>query len=166
MANLILPNKVTIQLTDNREIPLAFPNALFTVCLFARHKNDFHLGPYISTDSGLVEITQSDLQNDIDSTYESGLMDYVSVETCFPFVEIRLDHPDDIDRAIKSRTEYWTSLLKGEKKRWGNMQNLLNAYYSSTNSKLQAIKGFSRIRDEWGGSKIEYNYKFMIQEKA
>lgn len=166
MTNIVLPEKVTIQLTDNRDGPLALPRVLFTVRLFARHRNDFFLGPYVSNDSGLVKITRTDLHHDIEAAYESGLMDYVPVETCFSFVEIRLDHPEDIEKAIKSRTEYWTSLLKGEKERWGTIQNLLDTYRTAANHSLRVDKGFPRIRDEWNGSKDKYDYRLVVQKKT
>jgi hypothetical protein len=166
MAKLVLPERVTIQLIDSHKQPLALSNALFTVYLFARRKNDFFLGPYVSKDSGVVEITGSDLRHDVEATYDSGLMDYMSVEDAFSFVEIRLDHPDDIDRALKSRTAAWTSLLKGEKERWGTMVKLLDAYRNASNRSLNVSKSFSRIRDEWDGSRTQYHYDFMVQTKT
>ena len=93
-------------------------------------------------------------------------MDYVAVEDAFPFVEIRLDHPDDIDRALKSRTTARTSLLKGEKERWGRMDKLLDTYRNAANRSLIVSKGFSRIRDEWDGSQTQYHYDFMVQTKT
>jgi hypothetical protein len=168
MSNLVLPERVTIQLIDNHRKPFALSNVLLTVCLFARRKNDFFLGPYVSNASGIVEITGLDLRHDIDATYDSGLMDYVAAENAFSFVEIRLEHPDDIDRALKSRTTAWTSLLKGEKERWGTMEKLLNEYRNASNPGLVVNKGssISRIRDEWDGSQTQYNYDLMVQKKS
>lgn len=166
MAHLVLPERVAIQLIDSHRQPVALSGALFTVCLFARHKNDFVLGPYVSNDSGIVEITGLDLRHDVDATYDSGLMDYVAAEDAFPLVEIRLDHADDIDRALKSRTTTWTSLLKGERERWGTIDKLLDAYRNASNRDLVVHKGLSRIRDDWDGSQTQYQYDFMIQRKT
>src|ERR1039457_5070279 len=161
MTNLVLPERVTIQLIDSHKKPLALPNTLFSVCLFTRRKNDFFLGPYVSNASGIVEITGANLRHDINATFDSGLMDYVAVENAFSFVEIRLDHPDDIDRALKSRTTAWTSLLKGEKERWGTMDKLFDVYRNASNLSFIVRKGSSRIRDEWDGSQMQYEYDFM-----
>lgn len=159
MANLILPDEVTIQLFDTDGQPMQIENVLFSVHLFARHKNDFNLGPYVSDPTGKVVISNADLRNDIVATHDSGCMDYCAVEGAFPFVEIRLSHPDDIDRIINARTTTaWTSLLKGEKERWGTMDNLIQTYRNASNPELMVWKGFSKIRDEWDGKKTQYHY--------
>lgn len=92
-------------------------------------------------------------------------MDYVAVETAFFMVEIRLDHPDDIDRALASRSNVLKTLLKGEKESRGSMKNLLNAYRQASNRTLVVHKGFDRIRDEWDGTKSECEYGFPILKK-
>ena len=166
MANLILPDEVTIQLIDTQDQPMAMANVLFSIYLFARHKNDFHLGPYVSDSSGTVTIPLTDLRHDIAANHSSGCMDYAPVEKAFSLIEIRLDHPDDIDRIINARTTTsWTSLLNGEEERWGTMDNLIQTYRSASNRELRVMKNFSRIRDEWDGSKKKYQYKFRVQKK-
>ena len=165
MANLVLPDEVTIQLLDTNGQPMQMENVLFSIHLFARQKNDFNLGPFVSDSTGKVLISNTDLRNDIAATYDSGCMDYCAVEGAFPLVEIRLSHPDDIDRIINARTTAWKSLLKGEKERWGTMENLISTYRNSSNHKLKVWKGFSKIRDEWDGTNKQYHYDFRIQEK-
>jgi hypothetical protein len=162
MGNLIIPQKITIHLIDYHGQLCALGNVLFTIHLFARRKNDFHLGPYLSDKDGIVTITEGDLRHDIDATYDSGLMDYTSVEDCHALVEIQPNTVDDIKRAIHSRETVWTNLLKGEKERWGSMQNLLKTYRESSNHRLVLPAVFPRIRDEWDGIKPEYEYDFRI----
>lgn len=162
MENLIIPKKVTIRLTDNRGTPLPIENVIFTVHLFARRKNDFNLGPYVSNIDGVVVITETDIRHEVAATYDSGLMDYVSVETCHTLVEIRLEPDENIQRALNCRETAWKNLLKGETERWGSMQNLLRTYREATNNRL---KDLSRIRADWDGSKEEYEYNFPINLK-
>jgi hypothetical protein len=162
MGNLIIPEKVTIRLKDNHGQPLPMANVIFGIHLFARHKNDFHLGPYVSNTDGIVVITGTDIQHDVEATYDSGLMDYVSVETCHTLAEIQLETADDIQKALHCRETEWTSLLKGETERWGSMNNLLKIYRQAANSRLNVCMGFSRIRDDWDGSKEEYGYDFAV----
>jgi hypothetical protein len=141
-------------------------NVILGVHLFASRKNDFYLGPYVSNADGIVVITKEDLYHDVEATYDSGLMDYVSVETCHTLVEIELKTADDIEKALHSREKVWTMLLKGETERWGTIKNLLKTYKTSANKNLDVSKEFSRIRDDWDGRRDEYEYDFFINPKA
>lgn len=162
MTNLILPQKVAIQLTDPTGKPLAIPDVLFEVHLFAQHKNDFDLGPYVSDSFGVVLITHDDLKHDIQATYSSGLMDY-AIGTCFSVVEITLLTPDDIQKRLKVRQTVWNLLLDGEEARWGSLNSLIDAYKRARNNQFQSWSVFPRIRDEWDGAKQEYLYFFPVK---
>jgi hypothetical protein len=116
MKNLVPPQKVIVQLMDGFGAALEISNVIFTIHLSARLKNDFYLGPFISDKSGKVMITRKDLDNAIKATYSSGLMDYVPVETCYPFIEIFRNQPEDIERALNAREKFWVVLLDGEKR--------------------------------------------------
>jgi hypothetical protein len=165
MANLILPEKIIIQLTDSQNRPLVFPDVVFFVHFFAKHKNDFHLGPFVSDQSGKVAISHQELVWNIQATYDSGLMDYSAVETCHPSIEIILEYPDIIKRTLTTREKVWSVLLKGEKERWGALENLLNVYRCAKNDQIELSKDFMKIRDTWDGTKKEYNYNFPISLK-
>jgi hypothetical protein len=54
--NLILPDRVAIQLMDTEKVPLMMAGVLFRVRLFARRRNDFILHPLASDGEGLVTI--------------------------------------------------------------------------------------------------------------
>jgi hypothetical protein len=116
--NLLPPDRVAIQLTDTEKVPLAMAGVLFRVQLFARQKNDFRLQPFASDDRGLITISKKDIEAGVAANYDSGLMDYHDVDSCFPTVEISPLSQDDIDRAIEARKTHWTSLLAGERDRW------------------------------------------------
>ena len=163
--NIVLPQKVTIQLVDSSGTAIELSNVIFTIQLFARHKNNFYLGPFSSDDSGKVVISQTDLENEVKATYSSGLMDYAPVETCHPIVEIFPMQPEDIERALNARENVWTILLDGEKDRWGTLQNLLTVYRQAKNNEIKISKDLSLIRDEWNGKKDEYIYSFTINNK-
>jgi hypothetical protein len=165
MGNLILPQKVIIQLIDDSGKPLEISDVIFTVQLFATHKNDFYLSPFVSDKSGKVAISRKELDNEIKAIYSSGLMDYAPVETCHPFVEIFPNQPEDIEKALSTREKIWVALLDGEKERWGSMKKLLNVYRQAKNHELMISKEFSRIRDEWAGEKDEYVYNLRINKK-
>jgi hypothetical protein len=116
MNNLVLPNRVAIQLVDTDKRPLKMANVLFRVRLFARYKSDFTLQPFASDGNGLVTNSRNELEAEVAAAYDSGLMDYAHVSTCSPSVEIRLLSGEDIHRAIEAR-KIWTNLLAGERDR-------------------------------------------------
>lgn len=165
MGNLVLPQKVTVQLIDGFGAPFEISDVIVTVHLFARHKNDFYLGPYFSDNSGKVIISNKDLVLSIKSTLSSGLMDYYPVNDCYSFVEVFVDQPEDVARALNAREKYWVTLLDGEKERWGTMKNLLSVYRRAKNKEIKISKELSRVRDEWGGEKDECVYNLLVNKK-
>jgi len=133
--NLILPDRVEIQLLDAEKLPLKMAGVLFRVHLFARKKSDFTLQPFSSDAEGLVTIAKKDIEACVAAEYDSGLMDYSHVGDCAPSVEIGPLSQDDIARAIEAR-ETWTSLLAGERDRWTSIEQLLDVYRNSNNGRL------------------------------
>jgi hypothetical protein len=158
--NLILPDRVAIQLMVAGKIPLAIAGILFRVQLFARQKNDFWLQPFASDGRGLVTISKKDIEAEVRANYDSGLMDYHDVGTCFTMVEISLLSQDGIDRAIEGR-KTWTSLLGGERERWTSIEQLLDVYRTANNRRLR-ISPFSHIRDSWDEVGAEYSYDYYV----
>jgi hypothetical protein len=160
--NLILPDRVAIQLTDAQKVvPLAMAGVLFRVQLFARQKNDFRLQPFLSDDRGLVTILKKDIEAEVRAHYDSGLMDYHDVGSCFSMVEITLLSQVEIDRVIEVRRTHWTSLLAGERERWTSIEQLLDVYRTANNGRLRYGQ-FSRIRDNWDEPGAEYSYDFFV----
>jgi len=56
MESIVLPEKVVLRLLDSDGNPLRMPNVLFAVKAFAKRKNDFDLGPFVTNDDGVVTI--------------------------------------------------------------------------------------------------------------
>jgi len=160
MKNLVLPNRVSIQLVDLKSLPLKLKNVLFRVRLSARHKNDFTLQPFVSDGDGLVTILSNELEAEVAANYDSGLMDYGHVSDCSPTVEIRLLSEDDIYRAIAAR-KIWKLLLAGERDRWKSIEQLLDVYKSANNGRLLQDRS-SAIHDEWDKNGAEYSYSCMV----
>lgn len=142
------------------KVPFAMARVLFRVQLFARAKDDFWLQPFVSDDRGLVTISKNDIEAGVAANFDSGLMDYCDVGTCFPMVEISLLSQDDIDRAIEAR-KTWTDLLAGERARWTSVGQLLDVYRTANNRRLR-ISQFSHIRDNWDEAAAEYSYDYFV----
>src|SRR5208282_438506 len=132
MNNLLLPDRVAIQLVDSNKLRLKIAGVLFRVHLFARTKSDFTLQPFASDGEGIATILKKELEAEVQASYDSGAMDFAHVSSCFPSVEIQLLSVEDIERAVKAR-KIWKNLLAGERDRWSSMDQLLNVYRSANN---------------------------------
>ena len=165
MTKFILPDKITVKLVKPRQQDFSVDNILLYIKTNARHKNDFYLGPFVSDKNGVITITKIDLDNEVTATYESGLMDYSSIENSFSFVELRLYDQNEIDKMIESRTKAWTSLLKGEKERWTSINHLVDTLKKSNNKYLLLYDSTKRIRAEFDGTQNEYEFQLDIYKK-
>ncbi|MCB0762667.1 MAG: hypothetical protein KDC12_14155, partial [Flavobacteriales bacterium] len=107
---LTVPDKVTIQLTDSDGQPARLDKVLVGIKTFATHKNDIYLSPFLSDKDGRIEITKKDIQDTTDNFISYGIMDYSSLESANPNVEIYLWAAEELDRYIA----YWSKLLKSK----------------------------------------------------
>ncbi len=160
MSNLLLPNRVAIQLVDRNKLPLKMAGVLFRIHLFARARNDFTLQPFASDGEGIVTILKEELEAEVQANYDSGVMDCDHVSTCFPSVEIQLLSVEDIERAVKAR-KIWKNLLAGERDRWISMDQLLDVYRNACNKEL-FYEQSQPIRAQLEKSGAEYFYVFLI----
>ena len=90
------PETVTVVVVDARSgAPVG--GVAIMLRLFARRKNDYHVGPAISDGEGIVRITREDRRRAIRSAREMFLMDYWGgLEDCAPRVEIALHDPKHV----------------------------------------------------------------------
>jgi hypothetical protein len=154
MASLLLPEKVTLRLVDSERKQLRVPNILFFVHAFVNYKNDFDLGPFVRDADGIVTITRHGLLAEANAHYDSGVMDYRSLEDCKEVVEIRAIESQEVEKALDARTRIWTGLLRGESERWANIEELRNVYRTAANKRISA----QPLRVQWDGSQREVEY--------
>jgi hypothetical protein len=154
MASLLLPDKVVLRLVDSASNPFRVANVLFFIHTFAKRKNDFTLGPFVTDREGVVTITKQDLLAETTAHYDSGLMDYDAVENCQPIVEIASMKPSEIETALEARTRIWRRLLRGQSERWGTIEDLRNLYRTASNNRISA----QPVRARWDGSASECEY--------
>ena len=166
---LYLPKSVTIALKTPEGNPLQLANVLLEIQTFATYKNNISLSPFATNHEGIARITNEEMRAEVSATYDSGLMDYTSIESAKDSVEIRLSSQTEIERAIDSRTNIWKRLLEGEKKRWKTIGDLISLYKSSANYLLNVPEELSlrpKIRDSWIRPDAEYNYEIRVGRKA
>ena len=165
MSKLILPDIIKVRLVKPRQLDLPVDNILLYIKTHASHKNDFELGPFVSDKDGIITISKSDLDNEVAATYDSGLMDYSSIDSNFSFVELRLYNQIEIDKLIESRTKTWKTLLKGETERWTSINHLVDTFKKSNNKLLLLYDSTRRIRADFDGTQTEYDFQLEIYKK-
>jgi hypothetical protein len=163
MDNLILPERVTIQLVETNKSPVSMSNVLLGITAFARRKNDFHLQPFATDTGGLVTITKKELEAEVTANYDSGVMDYAHISECSPSVEIRLLTEEVIRGAVEAR-KIWTKLLAGERDRWKSLEQLLTLYRNANNGRLLAQES-PPVRVDWNRDGAEYSHKFVVASR-
>lgn len=169
MRRLVFPERVTIRarlINNDAEMDGIGLRIAFSIRTFARSKNDYHLGPFFTDDTGALALTRQQLKLSAQAALSSGLMDYASISDGFPLVEISHLSAADIERAIKSRTTHWTQELDGERELYGSVGNLVACYQGASNGQL-APPSPPFSRDEWDGSKqtVEYEYSVLRRRK-
>jgi hypothetical protein len=124
MQSLVLPETLVLRLVNANEEPVRLANVLFRIHTFARHKNDFHLAPFRTDAEGVVNVTKRELLAEAQAHYDSGLMDYVRIEDCEPVIEIQAMTAEQVAQALEARTTVWKQLLRGERERWNDIDEL------------------------------------------
>ena len=150
--DLQLPELTKIQLLDTTSSPLRLSGVIVFIKASARRKNNYSLGPYWSNSDGLIEIRKEDLLSEVDSTHDSGLMDYAGINQCYPNVRIEIQNKSDIERITHCRKTAWKNLLRGEKERFQSMEEMISVYESSPNAGFE-LKDEDRVSEVvWDGS--------------
>jgi hypothetical protein len=144
MQTLFIPDKIQIDFLDGNNNPLRQDKILIGIRTFANHKNDIDLSPFLTDSMGSLTINSVDIKDRFDSFVSYGLMDYSSLETAKPGIEIYFWGNKSLDRYI----DYWTKLLNGKKdlkqfEMWGDQLGKLPKEFAKIE---QAIKnGLQKI---------------------
>jgi hypothetical protein len=153
---LVLPESVTVRLTNVGGQPLRLANVILRIDTHATRKNDISLFPFATDSDGVVRISKEEMQAEVSATYDSGLMDYSSIESADSVVEIRVCSMAEIKNAITSRSSVWTSLLPGEQKRWRSIGDLIALLSAATNARCEGPE--AKVHGVWNqlGAQLEY----------
>ncbi|MGA7192603.1 MAG: hypothetical protein WBW94_03155 [Anaerolineales bacterium] len=163
MENLVLPDFVQIQLNFLGDKFFNLSNLVLVISCFARKKNDFHLGPFFSTEEGVFRIDHSTLEIAELSTIDSGIMDYHRITNCYPDVQISLETVDDIKRIIKGR-DVW-GVMQREKPIYKNKTELLARLSDGLNKREKIVANPEKISVRWDGSVTSYFHTINISLK-
>ena len=159
---LVLPGKVTVRLVDFGGNAFQLENVLFTITSFALRKNNFRLGPFASNRQGVIEFTKADLLAEASANYDTGVMDFDSIENCHPEVLIAAMSEKEVEGALYARANIWKSLLNGESQRWNSIDELRETYRTASNKLISA----EPLQTRWDGERSEYEYSIRVTSNS
>jgi hypothetical protein len=121
MQTLFIPDKIQIDFSDEENNPLQQDKILIGIRTFANRKNHIDLSPFLTDQNGIIRITSQDIKNNFDNFISYGLMDYSSLESAKPEIEIYFWGKKNLNRYIN----YWTKILENKNalkqfEKWGN----------------------------------------------
>lgn len=113
MQTLFIPDIIKINLLGKDGNPLRQENILIGIHTFATHKNNIDISPFLSDTGGQCIITKEQVNKRADIFIDYGIMDYGSLESARPDIQIYYWGNKSLDRYVS----YWTMLLKNKKTR-------------------------------------------------
>ncbi len=150
---LKIPEEITIQLVDKSGQPVRLDNVVIGIRTFATHKNDIHISPFYTNADGQVRITKNEINKAADRHIEFGLMDYVSLESAKPKVEIHVWTVQEIERFIN----HWDPIVKQTNYFDGTEKKTLEKFKTCNNKNIDGL-----IADNWDGRQSKYHYDIKI----
>ena len=182
---MIIPKKISLQITNEIGKPVRVKNILIGIRTFATRKNDIKLYPFVSNENGEIIIEKDQILNAANAFISYGIMDYASLESAKSTVEIYTWNNHEIERHITfiearisnySKDEVFESMMlkiNGEKGLSDYLKEIddnkkseikeLNIFKSAVNNKFR-IKEFQKLRLEWSSEEgINVNLEMHSQ---
>lgn len=126
------PDTLTV-LARDRDTGLPVKGVAIILVLFAKHKNDYNVGPLITDETGRVEFTRAECEFAIQRAQEAFVMDYQgNLEDCRPVIEVGIHLPEHIETMLqnyKRSPDFWCQGFP--KHLFADLQKVRNADYES-----------------------------------
>lgn len=108
-------------------------NLLVTIILRVKIKNDYYIGPLITNDIGIIEVTQDELETEINKIQADFIMDYAaSIHDCVN-IEIKIEDILDLEKKVKN-LKNWDSDKAYELQE--KIKNSVNSQYEKLHMNL------------------------------
>jgi hypothetical protein len=178
MQTLFLPEIIHIDFYDKNGIALQQENILMGIHTFATHKNNIDLFPFLSDKNGHITITKEQLQSRAHIFISYGIMDYHSLDSAKPGIQIYIWGTESIDRYV----DYWKMILKNKKdiqqyRMWGDIMGKsarqsaelelrerenLYSFETCFNRTTKQRQDIILVTDIWDKPMKEKNYKITL----
>lgn len=150
---LTVPEHIEVQLVNSKGELVQQDNIVIGIHTIATRKNDIELSPFVSNEQGIVNISKADIEDRAENFISYGIMDYVSLESAKPIVELFIWTKDK----IKNYLDYWEQLLTEDP-----TEKLADWQIAVMNKEMLQIQ--DRERWEFELMKNSYNYSNITQE--
>jgi hypothetical protein len=101
------PEQITIKLKDLRNNKPASRYIIYLTVL-ANRKNNYTVGPLISDDNGTIVLTKKQIEDEIEDSISSFLMDYSSrLDDCKQEVEVKLYTQKSLRNKVEKLREFY-----------------------------------------------------------
>lgn len=126
---LYFPDRLVVRLVDD-ETGEAVPNIATDLTLYASAKNDYHFGPPLSDECGVISMEREWVARSIRETRNFFLMDYAStIEDCRPYVTVAVMSHEDIERALEAIRIYGEEPKLGVETSASELESAANSRY-------------------------------------
>ncbi|MDP8219101.1 MAG: hypothetical protein P9M03_10285 [Candidatus Theseobacter exili] len=106
--NIEFPQKIIFRFIEQRTGEL-IQGLVVSLTLFAKIKNNYHVGPKFSDLNGTVSFSIEELKDEISNAKNMFIMDYKSnLEECSRFIEIKVMSSENIESLILARKKYFS----------------------------------------------------------
>jgi hypothetical protein len=126
------PDKLTVGVRE-RGTGVPVQGVAIILVLFAARKNDYYVGPLITSENGRVDFTRAECETAIKRAQEMFIMDYSGdLEGCRPVIDVRLHSPEQIEAMLeqyKQSPDFWGAGFSDPKHFFADLQNVRNAKY-------------------------------------
>jgi hypothetical protein len=176
--NLVIPDRIEIGFYDKSDRPIRQDRLLIGINTYANRKNDIQLSPFLTDDKGTITLNKSDILQSAENFISQGIMDYNSIESANPNIDIFLWGTEDIDKYLS----YWTTILSNRAalkniELWGNslgnrdqeaaliekhQREEVHLYETCFNRTTRFRSNLILFRDNWDGREKEKKYKITL----
>ena len=172
---LFVPEHITIELLNKKNEPFRCANVLLGIKTYASYRNDIDMSPLVSDADGLITITKAEIMEIVKEFIMGGIMDYSSLESANPDVEIYFWGKSDvniylgyeIDPHLEASLRFSIPNFDTEhfkKQRIEQMKDEKDyaIFKNCFNLKSDIVNNLVCLKDSWGKPQKEANYKIIL----
>jgi hypothetical protein len=179
MQTFFIPDKIDIDFINANGEPLHQDKILVGIRIRANYKNDIDLSPFLTDKFGHLTITAENIRERYKNFISYGLMDYSSLESAKPEIEMYYWG----NKSLKIYIEYWSEILNKKNdykqfEKWGDSLGKLQKEFALIEQKeredlqifkdcfnrtINQTKDISIIKDLWDKPSVQRLYNAIIQ---
>jgi hypothetical protein len=172
---LFVPDLITIEFGDKNDNPFYQKSILIGIKTHASHKNDIDIYPFMSDEQGHLRITQDQINERTNDFISYGLMDYASLDSAKPVIELYFwgnksirrylgydTDPDLLQNLLTYIPGFNEEDFKRQRIEQRKQEKDYLLYEECFNRSTNIENDIILAEDSWDQPKKEVHYKFKI----